>query len=88
MYLVFGMLEVIALLLKGLKALWSPHTGIVDWGLVSQYYGKDFSAMGGQIHLNFEVNGFTVAPESQRGSGDGNKYKIRVTGANGVSEIC
>lgn len=41
---------------KGLEAIWSPHTGIVDWGLVTKHYGKDFQEKGGDIHLNFEVN--------------------------------
>lgn len=43
---------------KGLKAIHSPHTGIVDWGLVTQYYGTDFKNAGGDIFLNYEVNEF------------------------------
>ncbi|XP_060531757.1 L-2-hydroxyglutarate dehydrogenase, mitochondrial [Cylas formicarius] len=43
---------------EGLEALWSPHTGIIDWALVTQHYGKDFQQLGGEIRLNFEVNGF------------------------------
>lgn len=43
---------------EGLKAIWSPHTGIVDWELVTQYYAKDFKQAGGDIHLNFEVSKF------------------------------
>lgn len=43
---------------KGLQALWSPHTGIVDWAVVTKHYGSDFQKSGGQIHLNYEVNGF------------------------------
>lgn len=41
---------------RGLEAIWSPHTGIVDWGLVTKQYGKDFQEKGGDIHLNFKVN--------------------------------
>lgn len=40
---------------KGLKALWSPHTGIVDWGEVTRSYVKDFVERGGKSYLNFEV---------------------------------
>lgn len=40
---------------KGLKALWSPHTGIVDYRLVTKSYAKDFKTVNGDIHLNFEV---------------------------------
>ncbi|GJQ74952.1 hypothetical protein Trydic_g9578 [Trypoxylus dichotomus] len=44
---------------KGLKALWSPHTGIVDFALVTDYYAKDFKDLGGDIHLNFQVTKFS-----------------------------
>lgn len=40
---------------KGLKALHSPQTGIIDYVLVTQHYGKDFQQNGGDIHLGFEV---------------------------------
>lgn len=40
---------------RGVKALWSPHTGIVDWGLVTQSFGQDFTQAGGDIYLNFKV---------------------------------
>lgn len=40
---------------KGLKALWSPHTGIVDFALVTEHYAKDFKELGGNIYLNYQV---------------------------------
>ncbi|XP_053689306.1 L-2-hydroxyglutarate dehydrogenase, mitochondrial isoform X1 [Sabethes cyaneus] len=43
---------------EGIKAIWSPHTGIVDWALVTQYYAKDFKNAGGDVYLNFEVSKF------------------------------
>jgi len=43
---------------EGVKAIWSPHTGIVDWGLVARHYGKVFKEAGGEIKLGFEVTGF------------------------------
>lgn len=43
---------------QGLKALWSPQTGIVDWALVTEHYGKDFTESGGNIYLNFEAQQF------------------------------
>ncbi|XP_053671399.1 L-2-hydroxyglutarate dehydrogenase, mitochondrial [Anopheles nili] len=46
---------------KGLKAIWSPQTGIVDWGLVTQYYSRDFKAVGGVVYVNFKVTKFTEA---------------------------
>ncbi|XP_063702087.1 L-2-hydroxyglutarate dehydrogenase, mitochondrial [Culicoides brevitarsis] len=42
----------------GLKAIWSPETGIVDWAQVCRSYGKDFTNSGGDIHLNFEAQKF------------------------------
>ncbi|XP_045494978.1 L-2-hydroxyglutarate dehydrogenase, mitochondrial [Colias croceus] len=43
---------------KGLQALWSPHTGIVDWGVVTRSYVEDFNKCGGTSYLNFEVKKF------------------------------
>ncbi|XP_013136822.1 PREDICTED: L-2-hydroxyglutarate dehydrogenase, mitochondrial [Papilio polytes] len=43
---------------RGLEALWSPHTGIVDWGVVTNSYVKDFEECGGKSYLNFEVTKF------------------------------
>ncbi|KAI5635545.1 FAD dependent oxidoreductase domain-containing protein [Phthorimaea operculella] len=43
---------------KGVQAIWSPNTGIVDWGLVTQSYVEDFVERGGKTYLNFEVKKF------------------------------
>lgn len=43
----------------GTKALWSPHTGIVDWGRVARHYGTVFKSRGGKIHTNFEASEFS-----------------------------
>ncbi|MFN8523870.1 MAG: L-2-hydroxyglutarate oxidase [Chloroflexota bacterium] len=39
----------------GIKALWSPDTGIVDWGLVARHYAEDVIALGGEILTGYEV---------------------------------
>ncbi|CAH0750305.1 unnamed protein product [Diatraea saccharalis] len=49
---------------NGVQALWSPHTGIISWGEVTQYYVKDFKACGGTTYLNFEVSKFAEAQEA------------------------
>lgn len=54
---------------QGVRALWSPHTGIVDWGLVTQHYARNFEDRGGTIHTNAEVVGF------QDNKGD---YPVRI----------
>lgn len=43
---------------KGLKALYSPHTGIVDYGVVTQSYANNFQSKGGQLHLGRTVVDF------------------------------
>lgn len=44
---------------KGIKAIHSPHTGIVDWALVTEYYATDFKNAGGTIFTDFEVKSFS-----------------------------
>ncbi|CAG9864613.1 unnamed protein product [Phyllotreta striolata] len=68
-------------LCTGLEALWSPHTGIVDWKLVTNHYAEDFKQDGGEIYLNFEVNDFRVEEESP----DNVDYPIEVRSAGGVA---
>lgn len=73
---------------RGLQAIWSPHTGIVDWGLVTEYYARDFKEGGGEIHLNFEVNSFKegddpnypVVIDSKKGSSVKAKYVLTCGG--------
>ncbi|XP_046388041.1 L-2-hydroxyglutarate dehydrogenase, mitochondrial [Ischnura elegans] len=66
---------------EGIKAIWSPHTGIVDWGLVTQEYGKDFQERGGAIHTSFPVDNFL----EDSGASSDNEYPIRVIGNNNQS---
>lgn len=49
---------------EGLKALWSPHTGIVDYALVTRQYAKDFVMDGGRIINKFEVTKFHETPSN------------------------
>ena len=41
----------------GIKALWSPETGIVDYARVCEAYAADFRADGGEIRLGTRVLG-------------------------------
>ncbi|KAH8263551.1 hypothetical protein KR044_010505, partial [Drosophila immigrans] len=59
----------------GLMALHSPHTGIVDWGLVTQHYGEDFKRSGGDIYLDFKVTKFS---ETKEGGSD--EYPVTIHG--------
>ncbi len=40
---------------RGIKAIFSPVTGIVDWGLVSRSYGEDAKELGADMFLGHEV---------------------------------
>ncbi|XP_057326031.1 L-2-hydroxyglutarate dehydrogenase, mitochondrial isoform X2 [Microplitis mediator] len=51
---------------KGERALWSPWTGIVDWGDVCRYFASQFEKMGGKVILNYEVKGFAETAESKK----------------------
>jgi L-2-hydroxyglutarate oxidase LhgO len=67
------------LFLKGLRALHSPHTGIVDYGLLCRHFGKSFERLGGRIALNFEAVNFLP-------SGDAS-YPILVKSKSDVSPL-
>lgn len=45
-------------LCQGILGLWSPHTGIADYGLVTKHFVKDIVDGGGTSYLNFEVSHF------------------------------
>lgn len=42
---------------QGIRALWSPHTGIVDYRLVARAYADEIQALGGEIRLGHTVSG-------------------------------
>lgn len=47
-----------ALRLQGLRAIYSPHTGIADYGAVTNCLVKLFKDSGGEAYTNYEVSGF------------------------------
>lgn len=42
---------------RGLRAIWSPQTGIVDWQRVALSYGEDVREAGGEIFTGRQVTG-------------------------------
>ena len=50
--------------MQGVKAIHSPHTGIVDWGEVTRSYCRNFTKMGGDVVLGREVSSFETATEN------------------------
>ncbi len=67
------------LFVKGVRAIHSPHTGIVDYGLLCRHFGKTFEQFGGRIALNFEAEQFLP-------SGDAS-YPILVKSKTNVSSV-
>uniref|UniRef100_A0A1I7XLF9 L-2-hydroxyglutarate dehydrogenase, mitochondrial n=1 Tax=Heterorhabditis bacteriophora TaxID=37862 RepID=A0A1I7XLF9_HETBA len=47
----------------GLKALWSPHTGIVDWGEVTRRFAMDFERRGGKADRISQLTGCGIEPK-------------------------
>src|ERR671939_717585 len=48
----------------GVKAIWSPNTGIVDFSRVVRAYAEDVRTSGGDVLPGFEVTGFLDRPEN------------------------
>lgn len=69
---------------RGIKAIFSPVTGIVDYGVVARSYGDDIRESGGEIFVNREVRGIDrIGGESivHTNAGDANaKYVITCGG--------
>jgi len=65
-------------LCQGVRAIWSPETGIVDWGRVARQYGEVFKARGGKILTSFEASQFHFSGDQVHVSSvDKRKVKCR-----------
>lgn len=73
---------------RGLMALDSPYTGIVDWRLVSLTYAKDFQEAGGTVTTEFEANDIAMVTESPADSTDGLKFPIAIRSSKGEEVHC
>ncbi|XP_039285650.1 L-2-hydroxyglutarate dehydrogenase, mitochondrial [Nilaparvata lugens] len=70
---------------EGLKAIYSPYTGIINFIDVCRDFACKFKELGGDIHLNFKVVDLQLAPEGDGSTKrDCNKYPISVVGQNKV----
>lgn len=63
---------------RGISALHSPHTAIVDFPAVARAYATDVEAAGGSIRLGFEVAGI-----NRQNGGAGGGGEVRVRSASG-----
>ncbi|TKS87056.1 L-2-hydroxyglutarate dehydrogenase, mitochondrial [Collichthys lucidus] len=73
---------------RGIMALDSPYTGIVDWRMVALRYGKDFEEAGGTVVTESEVNDISMVTESPAGSTEGMKHPIAVRDKKGNEVRC
>ncbi|XP_007561919.1 L-2-hydroxyglutarate dehydrogenase, mitochondrial [Poecilia formosa] len=73
---------------RGIMALDSPYTGIVDWRMVALRYGRDFEEAGGTVLTEFEVSDMSVVKESPAGSPDGLKHPIAIRDKKGNEVRC
>jgi len=62
---------------EGVKALWSPNTGIVDYSLVNAAYAQDVAAAGGELLLGREVSGLQVRTDGMVLSTSGGDVEAR-----------
>ncbi|XP_023339332.1 L-2-hydroxyglutarate dehydrogenase, mitochondrial isoform X2 [Eurytemora carolleeae] len=80
---------------RGTKAIWSPHTGIVDWARVARHYGTVFKSRGGKIYTGFQASEFSaigdtgVRIRSTEGKEVSCQYVLACTGlyADRVAEL-
>ncbi|MCJ8731066.1 hypothetical protein PDJAM_G00191920 [Pangasius djambal] len=73
---------------KGIMAVDSPHTGIVDWRAVCLSYAADFQQAGGSIRTMFTVSDIKPAAQSPPQSSDGLKYPIIIRSSEGEEVRC
>ncbi|XP_053535123.1 L-2-hydroxyglutarate dehydrogenase, mitochondrial isoform X1 [Ictalurus punctatus] len=73
---------------RGIMALDSPHTGIVDWRVVCLSYAADFQQAGGSIRTSFTVSDIKPAAQSPPQSSDGLQYPIIIRSSKGEEVRC
>lgn len=73
---------------RGIMALDSPYTGIVDWRMVALRYGEDFEEVGGTVVTEYEVDDISMVKESPAGSTEGMKYPIAIKDTKGNEVRC
>lgn len=73
---------------KGIMALDSPYTGIVNYREVAQSYSDDFRDAGGSLLIGYEVSDITMVNESPAGSEPGSEYPVVVRNTKGEEVHC
>ncbi|XP_068108093.1 L-2-hydroxyglutarate dehydrogenase, mitochondrial-like [Hyperolius riggenbachi] len=73
---------------RGVMALDSPHTGIVNYKQVCQAYTDDFRDTGGSVLTDFEVSDIRLVSESPAGSEQGLDYPVAIKNLKGEEVYC
>ncbi|XP_069495079.1 L-2-hydroxyglutarate dehydrogenase, mitochondrial isoform X1 [Ambystoma mexicanum] len=73
---------------RGIMALDSPHTGIVNYREVAQSFTTDILEAGGTVLTEFEVNGIEIVNESAEDDQEGIKYPVIVSSSMGQEVHC
>ncbi|XP_075048677.1 L-2-hydroxyglutarate dehydrogenase, mitochondrial isoform X2 [Mixophyes fleayi] len=73
---------------RGVMALDSPHTGIVNYRQVAQSYSDDFRDAGGSVLTSFEVSDIKMLKESSAGSTQGLEYPVVLRNTKGEEVYC
>ncbi|XP_044128415.1 LOW QUALITY PROTEIN: L-2-hydroxyglutarate dehydrogenase, mitochondrial [Bufo gargarizans] len=73
---------------KGIMALDSPCTGIVDYRQIAQSYSNDFRDAGGSVLTGFEVSDINMVNESPAGSEQGLEYPVVIRNTKGEAVYC
>ncbi|VDK82450.1 unnamed protein product [Litomosoides sigmodontis] len=71
---------------RGLKALWSPYTGIIDWGLVTKSYAQDFENRGGVVYTKYPLKTLLLVGESGK-ENVANDYPVIIESEPSLSKI-
>ncbi|XP_053331368.1 L-2-hydroxyglutarate dehydrogenase, mitochondrial [Spea bombifrons] len=73
---------------KGVMALDSPYTGIINYRQVARAYTDDFHDAGGNVLTNFEVTNMEMAKESPAGSEQALEYPVVIRNTKGEEVFC
>ncbi|OCT68320.1 L-2-hydroxyglutarate dehydrogenase, mitochondrial [Xenopus laevis] len=73
---------------RGVLALESPYTGIVNYKQVAQSYKDDFCDAGGSVLTDFEVTDIKMVNESPAGSVQGIEYPVAIKNNKGEEVHC
>ncbi|XP_053567084.1 L-2-hydroxyglutarate dehydrogenase, mitochondrial [Bombina bombina] len=73
---------------RGVMAIDSPYTGIVNYTQVSEAYKNDFRDAGGSVLTDFEVTDIEMVKESPAGSEGGIEYPIVIRNTKSEEVHC